>query len=407
MNEPHHMRPAADVLPEPDEAAKVWSQALCMQIEEQCNRNKGVIPFSEFMQMALYAPGFGYYSGGLQKFGAEGDFITAPEVSAMFSQCLAIQATDVLAAMDKPTVLEFGAGSGVMAADILLELEQLECLPEQYLILELSADLKQRQKNTIKNKAEHLLDRVAWLDALPTEKFNGVVLANEVLDAMPIEGFRISGDEVQSLYVRCKEDEQAKKTTEISSEYKAASEDVIKAVRGIEERIETSFPDGYCSEFNPAISGWLESIASVLQQGIVLLIDYGYAAAEYYHEERKMGTMMCHYQHRAHDNPLWYPGLQDITAFVDFTDVAYSAVDAGFDVSGYTSQAMFLMSSGLDELHQRQLTDDVKNQVMLSQQIKTLTMPSEMGERFKVMALTKNYDEPLRGFIMQDLRGRL
>ncbi|MDH5389301.1 MAG: SAM-dependent methyltransferase [Gammaproteobacteria bacterium] len=400
MNEPHHMKPAADVLPEPDEAAKVWSQALCMQIEEQCNRNKGVIPFSEFMQMALYAPGFGYYSGGLQKFGAEGDFITAPEVSPMFSQCLAIQAADVLAAMVQPTVLEFGAGSGVMAADILLELEQLECLPEQYLILELSADLKQRQKNTIKDKAAHLLDRVVWVDALPTEKFNGVVLANEVLDAMPIEGFRISGDEVLSLYVRCR-------NSELDSEYKPATEAVTHSVRTIEERIENRLPDGYCSEFNPAISGWLESISSVLEKGIVLLIDYGYAAAEYYHEERKMGTMMCHYQHRAHDNPLWYPGLQDITAFVDFTDVAYSAVDAGFDVSGYTSQAMFLMSSGLEELHQRQLTDEVKNQVMLSQQIKTLTMPSEMGERFKVMALTKNYDEPLRGFIMQDLRGRL
>ena len=400
MNEPHSMTQSADVLPEPDAAAKTWSIALCAQIEEQCNRSRGWIPFSEFMQMALYAPGFGYYSSDLRKFGAEGDFITAPEVSPLFAQCIARQVADVLADMKQPKVLEFGAGSGVMAADMLLELEQLESLPEQYLILELSASLKQRQQDTIKNKAAHLLDRVVWLDALPAEKFNGVVVANEVLDAMPVECFRINDAVVESLHVHCK-------NNELSSEYKAADEAIESTVHTIEERIESKLPDGYCSEFNPAISGWLQSIEAVLEQGMVLLIDYGYAAAEYYHEERQSGTLMCHYQHRAHADPLWYPGLQDITAFVDFTDVAYSAVDAGFDVSGYTSQAMFLLGAGLDELHQRQVTDDIKNQVILSQQIKTLTLPSEMGERFKVMALTKNYDEPLRGFIMQDLRGRL
>ncbi|MCK5002849.1 MAG: SAM-dependent methyltransferase [Gammaproteobacteria bacterium] len=400
MNEPHSTTQSVDVLPEPDDGAKNWSQALCAQIEEQCNRTSGWIPFSEFMQMALYAPGFGYYSNDLRKFGAEGDFITAPEVSPLFAQCIARQVMDILSDMDNPVVLEFGAGSGVMAADMLLELEQLNTLPEQYLILELSASLKQRQQDTIKNKAAHLLDRVVWLEALPEEKFNGVVVANEVLDAMPVESFKISGDVVESLYVYCRD-------SELASEYKPATDSVTAIVRTIEERVETHLPDGYCSEFNPAIAGWLQSIAATLEQGMVLLIDYGYAAAEYYHEERQTGTLMCHYQHRAHADPLWYPGLQDITAFVDFTDVAYSAVDAGFDVSGYTSQAMFLMGAGLDELHQREVTDEVKKQVMLAQQIKTLTLPSEMGERFKVMALTKNYDEPLRGFIMQDLRGRL
>ena len=400
MNEPHSRTQAADVLPEPDADAKNLSQTLCQQIEQQCDQSKGWIPFSEFMQMALYAPGQGYYSGDLRKFGAEGDFITAPEVSPMFAQCLARQIKDVLVTMDEPRVLEFGAGSGVMAADMLLELERLNALPEQYFILELSASLKQRQQETIKDKASHLLESVVWLDALSKEKFSGVVVANEVLDAMPVECFRINDDAVESLQVHCE-------NNELTSKYKAADENIESAVRSIEEKIENKLPDGYSSEFNPAIAGWLKSIAAMLEQGMVLLIDYGYAAAEYYHEERQMGTMMCHYQHRAHADPLWYPGLQDITAFVDFTDVAYSAVDAGFDVSGYTSQAMFLMGAGLDELHQRQITDDVKNQVILSQQIKTLTMPSEMGERFKVMALTKNYDEPLRGFVMQDLRGRL
>ena len=400
MNEPHSTTQSVDVLPEPSAAAKASSLALCAQIEEQCDHSAGWIPYSEFMQMALYAPGLGYYSGDLRKFGADGDFITAPEVSPLFSQCIARQIADVLSAMSEPKVLEFGAGSGIMAADLLLELEQMDVLPEQYLILELSASLKQRQQEMIKDKAEHLLDRVVWLDALPEEKFGGVVVANEVLDAMPVECFRINNGMVEALQVHCK-------NNELVSEYKNANENIESAVRTIEERIETRLPDDYCSEFNPSISGWLESISATLEQGMVLLIDYGYAAAEYYHQERQMGTMMCHYQHRAHAEPLWYPGLQDITAFVDFTDVAYSAVEAGFDVSGYTSQAMFLMAAGIDELHQRQVTDDIKHQLILAQQIKTLTLPSEMGERFKVMALTKNYDEPLRGFIMQDLRGRL
>ncbi len=400
MNEPHSITQSVDVLPEPDDSSKNWSQMLCAQIEEQCHQSGGTMPFSQFMQMALYAPGLGYYSSDLRKFGAEGDFITAPEVSPLFAQCIARQVADVLSAMSEPKLLEFGAGSGVMAADMLLELERLEALPEKYFILELSASLKLRQQATIKNKAEHLLDRVVWLDELPIEKFNGVVVANEVLDAMPVECFKISDDNVTSLQVSCRDNQ-------LGAEYELATNIVAEKVRDIESRIEVTLPEGYCSEFNPAISAWLESIAGTLEQGMVLLIDYGYAAAEYYQQEREMGTMMCHYQHRAHANPLWYPGLQDITAFVDFTDVAYSAVDAGFDVSGYTSQAMFLMGAGLDELHQDQVTDDIKNQVLLSQQIKTLTLPSEMGERFKVMALTKNYDEPLRGFSLQDLRGRL
>lgn len=396
----HTMSQSVEVLPEPEAGVKIWSQALCAQIEEQCNRASGWIAFSRFMQMALYAPGFGYYSSDLRKFGAEGDFITAPEVSPLFAQCLARQAAEVLATMDTPAVLEFGAGSGVMAADMLLELERLEVLPEHYFIVEVSAALKQRQRDTIAAKAAHLLARVVWLDTLPAEKIQGVVVANEVLDAMPVECFRIHEQAVESLYVSCRE-------SELKSEYRPAEAEVESAVRRIEARIETALPEGYCSEYNPAVAGWLAAIAATLEQGLVLLIDYGYVASEYYHPQRQAGTLMCHYQHRAHTDPLWYPGLQDITAFVDFSDVAYSALEAGFDVSGFTSQAMFLMSAGLDELHQREMSDDVKNQLLLAQQIKTLTLPSEMGERFKVMALTKNYDEPLTGFIMQDLRGRL
>ena len=395
-------------MPEPDEESKDRSRLLCAQIKQLClslnNGQGGAIAFSEFMQQALYAPGIGYYSGGLQKFGATGDFITAPEVSPLFSQCIARQVAEVLNHFDSPKVLEFGAGSGVMAADLLLELEQLQVLPEQYLIMEVSSELRQRQQETIRHKAAHLFERVLWLDELPEELFNGVVLANEVLDAMPVECFRIAGNDIEALVIDVENEE-------LVSRYTKANESVVSKVRTIEARLiedgKNSLPEGYCSEYNPSISPWLNSVDRVLNQGLVLLIDYGYPVSEYYHEERKAGTLMCHYQHRAHTNALWYPGLQDITAFVDFTDVAYAAVEAGFDISGYTTQAAFLIASGLDELHQLQVTDDPKQQILLSQQIKTLTLPSEMGERFKVMVLTKCFDEPLRGFVMQDLRNRL
>jgi SAM-dependent MidA family methyltransferase len=414
LNKPSNIHESPDSLPEPDDESKTRSLALSAQIKDACQSSNdgrgGLISFSEFMQQALYAPGIGYYSGGLQKFGAAGDFITAPEVSPLFSQCVAKQAADVLKHYESPKLLEFGAGSGVMAAELLLELERLESLPDQYLIMELSAELKQRQRETISNKAPHLLERVVWLEVLPEEPFNGVVVANEVLDAMPVECFRIVADGGVEVLTIGTENEK------LVSSYREASEAVVDKVKIIEERLkeslpggmgESSLPEGYCSEYNPSIKPWLDSIYRVLNQGVVLLIDYGYPVSEYYHEERKTGTLMCHYQHRAHTNPLWYPGLQDITAFVDFTDVAYSAVEAGFDISGYTTQAAFLMASGLDELYQLYATDDPKQQILLAQQIKTLTLPSEMGERFKVMGLSKCFDDPLRGFALQDLRNRL
>lgn len=400
MPEPSDIQLNQAVLPEPEAEAKVRSHALCERIKTLCTGNGGCLPFAKYMQQALYSPELGYYSGDLQKFGPSGDFITAPEVSPLFSQCLARQVADVLASLAHPVILEFGAGSGVMAADILLELEKLEILPVKYMILELSAELKQRQINTIQSKVPHLLDKVTWLESLPDTKISAVVLANEVLDAMPVECFRISSGTVELLHV-CHTEQK------LSTTYTLADAETESTVRLIEERRGGTLPDAYCSEFNPALSGWLKSVNEVLSSGMVLVIDYGYNVHEYYHEERNTGTLMCHYRHRAHADPLWYPGLQDITAFVDFSDVAYSAVAAGLDVSGYTSQAAFLIACGLGELHQSLVTDDPKLQIILSQQIKTLTLPSEMGERFKVMALTKAYDEPLRGFMLQDYRNRL
>ncbi len=387
-------------LPQPDAQARQVSEQVLQKVGQACAAEGGLISFADYMRIALYEPELGYYSGGLHKFGEQGDFITAPEVSPLFSQCLANQVAEIADKLDDCQVIEFGAGSGVMAADILLRLEQLEHLPQHYYILELSAELQQRQRETIGSKAPHLLDRVTWLHSMPDNTLNAVVLANEILDAMPVECFRKNGDGIEQLVIGFE-------NGGLLSDYRPAGEDLAQVVTNIEHRIEQELPDQYSSEVNLNIQPWLQFIYDSLQSGVVLLIDYGYTASEYYMSERQRGTLVCHYQHRAHNNPFWYPGLQDITAFVDFTDVAHAAVDVGYHVAAFTTQAAFLMSSGLADLHQEQLSDDVKQQISLSQQIKTLTLPSEMGEKFKVMALAKDYDEYMSGFMMQDHRGKL
>jgi len=387
-------------LPEPDEQAKQHSQDLLNIIKAECEQADGVIPFRRYMELALYQPDFGYYASGLQKFGAAGDFITAPEISPMFSHCIAHQCAEILPTLDDPAVIEVGAGSGVMAAEILLELERLEQCPQQYLIIEISTYLRQRQRETIRSKAPHLLEIVRWLDVLPENKLHAIVLANEVLDAMPVECFQTADDGLMQLYVEV-DDNQAKGV------YRAAGSDTVDAVETIERREGIKFEQQYQSEFNPVLDAWIASFSDILDKGVIFIIDYGYPASEYYHPQRQMGTLMCHYRHRAHPDPFWYPGLQDITAFVDFSAVAYAAVDSGMEVRGYTTQAAFLIASGLSELHQGAVTDDVTTQINLSQQIKTLTLPSEMGERFKVIALTKNVDDSLSGFSLQDFRSRL
>lgn len=389
-----------DALPEPDGQAIRLSNKLVEIIRQECNRTPGGIPFSRFMQLALYAPGLGYYSSGSRKFGEEGDFITSPEISSLFSQCIARQLEQVLSEIEAPDVLEFGAGSGAMAADVMIELERLNALPEHYYIIELSAELRERQRQTITERASHLLAKIQWLDRLPEVAFRGVIVANEVLDAMPVECFRIHEGVVEQLRVVATGDQ-------LLPVYAVAEDTIIEQVRIIEQHRGDAFNNGYCSEFNPAIKPWLASLYDHLERGLVLLIDYGYPMQEYYLDERDNGTLICHYQQRAHADPFWYPGVQDITAFVDFSAVACAADEAGFDISGYTSQAMFLLGCGLAELHQASVTDDPREQLLLAQQIKTLTLPSEMGERFKAMALTRNIDLSLAGFTMQDYRNRL
>ena len=398
----HSFDPSSSIneLPEPDEQARLHSEQLLELIKAECADAGGLISFRRYMELALYEPELGYYSAGLQKFGESGDFITAPEISPMFSQCLARQCAQIFPLLENPMVLEVGAGSGVMAAEVLLELERLALLPEKYLIIEISTYLRQKQKETIQKRAPHLLEKVQWLDGFPEEKIQAVVLANEVLDAMPVESFQTTENGLKQLYVEVVDDG-------ISAIYKDAQSEISDAIAKIQQRAEFTLEPQYQSEFNPMIDAWIKSLSDCLDKGIILLIDYGYPVAEYYHPQREMGTLICHYQHRAHANPFWWPGLQDITAFVDFSAIAYAALDADLEVRGYTTQAAFLMASGLADLHQAAVTDEIITQINLSQQIKTLTLPSEMGERFKVMALAKEVDEPLIGFLMQDFRSRL
>jgi len=379
-------------LPPPSLEEQQHSARLVSLIREEIADS--VIPFSRFMELALFAPGLGYYSAGTTKFGAAGDFITAPEMGEVFAYCLAHQCCQILASLNGGDILEAGPGSGNLAARLLIELERLQQLPEHYYLLELSADLRQRQREMIKQKAPHLINRVRWIDTLPTEKIRGVVLANELLDAMPVTLFRTTQEGTVERGVALDGDEFVWRD--------------IPASPSLTERVEKlQLENDYTSEINFQAEAWIRTVSNQMEAGVVLLIDYGFPTHEYFHPQRHMGTLMCHYRHRAHDNPLILVGLQDITAHVDFTTMANAAVESGFDVLGYTAQAPFLMSNGLEELVAKSDPDNARVHLEMTSQIKKLTLPSEMGELFKVMALGKNVDLELDGFRLQDRRNRL
>ena len=383
-------------LPAPSEEAQAHSDELHKHIVSLIEASGGQISFAEFMQQALYAPGLGYYSAGSHKLGEQGDFTTAPELSPMFSRCIASQCAPVLQELAHADVLEVGAGSGIMAADILAELEQLNALPHAYFILELSAELRERQQQTIKLHVPHLYDRVRWLDALPESGFRGVVVGNELLDAMPVQRFVVEQGAVHEVMVAIDEKE------EFTWQQGPADDALTTAVKHLEEQRGEAFADSYSSEINLAAQAWITSVAGMLQQGLVLLIDYGFPAHEFYHEQRGMGTLMCHYRHRAHGDPFTYVGLQDITTHIDFTAMAEAADEAGLDVAGFTTQAHFLMGLGIEQM----VTADADT-IKAAQQIKQLVLPSEMGELFKVIAFSRDIEISLDGFSLQDHRNRL
>jgi len=389
------------LLPKPTTKAIALSQRLIATIKQTINEAGGAIPFSDFMNQALYAPGLGYYSAGVCKLG--GDFITAPEISPLFSRCVARQCQAVLSTLTDGVILEFGAGSGIMAAEILKELERLNCLPSQYLILEVSADLRQQQRATLQTQVPTLFERIQWLDHLPQTPLNGIILANEVLDAMPVSIFRLDEQQVSEFYIGLAAANNNESETRFAWQVLPTRDESLRVAIEI---LRPTLPVGYVSEMNLVLPAFLKSVADILAAGMVLLIDYGFPNGEYFHPQRENGTLMCHYRHHAHTAPLILVGLQDITAHVNFTKVAEAGFAAGLHVAGYTTQANFLLASGLPEFLAAFDPSDTKNYLQWTQQAKTLTNPSEMGELFKVMALTRNLDIPLPGFV-RDERFRL
>ena len=399
---------ACDTFPEPSPEVKAHSDRLKQLIQAEINAHGGKITFADYMNMALYAPGLGYYSAGLKKFGKQGDFITAPEMSPLFSQCLALQCIHIMQQTDQHTLLEVGAGSGVMAIELILELEKQAQLPEQYLILELSAELRDRQQQAIKARIPHLYERFQWLDCLPEKPFCGIIIANELLDAMPVHILKFEQASVFERYVSLDKDGQfvwQDAAPENPHLQKAAEE--IKKLHQSLAHLNDKPGASYITEVNLQAIDWVKSIADILHSGAILLIDYGYTAREYYHPQRSMGTLMCHYQHHRHDDPFYLPGLQDITAHINFSSIARAANDSGLKVCGFTTQAHFLMAGGLVELTKDLDPDDVLHFTEVARQIKMLTLPEEMGELFKVILLAKGKTLSLPAFQFQDFQHRL
>jgi SAM-dependent MidA family methyltransferase len=378
-------------IPSPDSLA--LSQQLAQLIQQKIKDNGGWIDFATFMQMALYTPGLGYYAGGATKFGQGGDFVTAPEISPLFAKTLALQAAQVLATGDDD-ILELGAGTGKLAADLLLELQVLNQLPKQYFILEVSDHLRQVQREILhKQLPTELFNTVIWLETLP-EKFNGLILANEVLDAIPV-----------NLVVKNNGVWQQRGVT-FNGDF--SWRDVPLSQPTLVENLDANLTDGYLTEVCPASSALVFSLIEILETGTILLIDYGFGAAEYYHPQRNAGTLMCHYQQLAHDNPLINIGLQDITAHVNFSQIAHIVLNLnmpceahGIRLAGYATQAQFLINCGILSVLQRYSVADVEY-MKLAAAAQKLLSPAEMGELFKVICFTKNFDEPLIGFAQGD-----
>ncbi len=390
----------ATELPEPSPDAVVVSAELSERIRVAIGDAGGHIGFDDYMRMALYEPGLGYYLAGAVKFGGQGDFVTAPELSPLFGRCVARQCRQILARTGGD-VVEFGAGSGLLAASVLTELGECGPLPGRYSIIELSPELRERQRESIRQHAGAHLERVEWNSHPPERPLNGVIIANEILDALPVKVFKIAGGCVYERRVRAAKtgfgwlDVPAGPTLEQTIHHLVPNEIVESNVH-------------YVSEINVGVEPWTADLARMMDHAVAIVIDYGFPRSEYYHPGRASGTLMCHFRHRKHDDPFWFPGIQDITASVDFTGVAEAADRNGLQVLGFAEQASFLFGCGLLEDAEGSIsTLDESARQRVAYETKVLTLPTEMGTRFKVMALGKRYNEALRGFQLRDDRHRL
>jgi len=379
-------------LPEPTPDARAHSDRVAAHIRGEIAASGGWISFARYMELALYAPGLGYYSAGARKLGKAGDFVTAPEISPLYGQTLARQVHQIMqAGFDE--VLEVGAGSGALAATLLEELERSGKAPRNYLILELSGDLRERSRDTLAARVPHLLERVAWLNRLPAA-FSGVVLGNEVLDAMPVHVVRVHGGKIEEGGV-------ALRSERLDWSWRLASGELLDAARALD------LPEGFRTEIPLAVRGFLRSLAGVLEKGVALFVDYGFPQKEYYHPQRREGTLMCHYRQHAHADPFFLPGLQDITSHVDFSAAAAAARASGLELAGYTSQAQFLVNCGITEVMSRTPAEDGAAFLPLANQANRLMSPAEMGELYKAIAFDRGLSTALLGFREGDRRQAL
>lgn len=379
-------------LPAPTPAALTISTQLTQLIASEIAEH-GWISFARYMELALYTPGLGYYSAGAAKFGAAGDFVTAPEISPLFGRSLAHQIAQVLE-MTGGDVLEVGAGSGRLACDVIAELARMGSMPQRYCILEVSADLRERQQRQLASELPEWAGRVEWLDRLPSA-FAGCIIGNEVLDAMPVHVLHWHDGNI------------AERGVVQEGERFGWSDRTLAAGRLREQAEALRVPDEYVSEVGLAAQGFISSLGQTLSVGAVVMIDYGFGESEYYHPQRDQGTIMCHYRQHAHGDPFYLPGLQDITAHVDFTAMAVAGIDAGLNLAGFTSQAQFLINCGITDLLAQTPADDAAAYIPQVTAVQKLMSPAEMGELFKVMAWTRGLDMPLLGFAQGDQRRRL
>jgi SAM-dependent MidA family methyltransferase len=391
-------RESVSILPAPSAEMARHSAVVLEAVRKAIDANDGWLAFDDYLRIVQYAPGLGYYSAGAEKFGVTGDFVTAPEISTLFGRCAARQCAQILMNVGGD-ILELGAGSGSLAESVLHELHRLGRLPGRYFILEVSADLRDRQLRRLAKLPPLLRDRIQWLDALPQAPISGVILANETADALPFKRFVLEADRPSERGVALSP------KAELFESDRPAGAELQAQIELVLRSWPVGRPDGYCSELCPLLGPWVAAMAAALTRGMLLVIDYGCSRRDYYHPQRVQGTMRCHYRHRAHQDALLYPGLQDISAWVDFTRVAEAASEAQLDIAGYTTQAGFLLATGIErDIH---AVRDPVSHAKLAAQARLLLLPGEMGENFKVMAATRGLDGQLLGFSFQDLRRTL
>ena len=480
------MTPIDPNLPPPTPEAAAHSRKVAEHVAAVIADADDWISFDRYLELVLYAPGLGYYTAGSRKFGPEGDFVTAPEISPLFAKCLALQSRQVLEKTGGD-ILELGPGSGVLAVDLFAELKAHGAAPSRYYLLELSPDLRDRQRRRIAERFPGDFDRFVWLDRLP-EKLRGVVIANEVLDVVPFSLAHRDGGEVAERGVVVTEagfawddrplpDGDLKRRAsavfppgghEYLSEVGLAAEGLVRTLAqaleaGVALFIDYGFPErefyhpqrtmgtmrchyrhrfhgdpfflpglqditahvdftamaraaaaerfpadiDYTSEINPAAEALVGDLARRLAAGAMLVIDYGFPRAEYYHPQRSAGTLMGHYRHRAHADPFLWPGLSDLTAHVDFTAIAQAGIEEGLQVAGFASQAAFLLGCGILDRLAAVGPPDSRDYIVQAGAVQKLLSPAEMGELFKVLALSRSEGVDWRGFALADMRRRL